>query len=148
MSNPNLKDVAKIIADIDFTMLHTHTGKGLISARPMSNNGDVNFDGDSYFFAWEHSRMVADIARDPQVSLALQGKAGLFGKPPLMISIQGAAEVIRDKAQFEDHWQEALSRWFKDGVDTPGLVMLKVHARRINYWDGEDAVEVLVDEGN
>ena len=26
--------------------------------------------------------------------------------------------------------------WFKEGVDTPGLVLIKVHARRIKYWDG------------
>ncbi len=35
-----------------------------------------------------------------------------------------------------------LERWFKDGVDTPGLVLIKVHAGRIHYWDGEDEGEV------
>jgi hypothetical protein len=45
----------------------------------------------------------------------------------LLISIQGAAEVIRDKAQFEGQWQEALSRWFKEGVDAPGLNTIRVN---------------------
>ena len=79
--------------------------------------------------------------------MALHGKAGLFGTPADDFNSK-RGEVIRDKAQFEDHWQEALSRWFKEGVDTPGLVMLKVHVQRINYWDGEDAGEVLVGEGH
>ena len=30
-----------------------------------------------------------------------------------------------------------LNRWFPDGIDTPSLVLIKVHADRIRYWDGE-----------
>ena len=47
-----MKDLAKKIADIDFTMLSTRAEDGEIGARPMSNNGDVEYDGDSWFFSW------------------------------------------------------------------------------------------------
>ena len=53
-------------------------------------------------------------------------------------------ELIRDKAEFEAHWTKGLERWFQDGVDTPGLVLIKVHANRIHYWDGENEGEVVV----
>ena len=33
---------------------------------------------------------------------------------------------------------------FKDGVDSPGLVLIKAHATRIHSWDGEDQGEVKV----
>ncbi len=46
------------------------------------------------------------------------------------------SKLIRDRTQFEDHWTKDLNLWFKDGVDTPGLVLIKVHASRIKYWDG------------
>ncbi|MDM0115804.1 pyridoxamine 5'-phosphate oxidase family protein [Variovorax sp. J22R133] len=144
MSDLTLQELSKKIADIDFTMLTTRTEDDQIAGRPMSNNGDVEFDGDSCFFAWATSRVAKDIAREPKAALMLQGKAGLLGKPPLMISMQGDAELIRDKAQFAAHWQKELDRWFTEGVDTPGVVMIKFHARRIHYWDGEDEGEFLV----
>jgi general stress protein 26 len=121
MSGMSMKDLAKKVADIDFTMLSTRADDGEIGARPMSNNGDVEYDGDSWFFTWETSRMVADIQRDPRVGLSLQGKAGILGKPPLFISIEAIAELVRDKALFEKHWNADLERWFEQGIETPGL---------------------------
>ena len=144
MSDMSLRDLAKEIAGIDFTMLSTNTEGGQIASRPMSNNGDVEYDGDSWFFTWEESRMVADIHGDPHVGLSLQGKAGLLGKPPIFISIEATAELFHDRATFQEHWHSELERWFKQGVDTPGLVLIKAHANRIKYWDGEDQGEVTV----
>ena len=36
----------------------------------MSNNGEVEFDGDSWFFAFEDSRKVREIDADPRTELA------------------------------------------------------------------------------
>lgn len=33
---------------------------------------------------------------------------------------------------------EDLNRWFEDGVDTPGLTLIRVRAGRIRWWGGED----------
>ena len=52
------------------------------------------------------------------------------------------AELIQDKAAFREHWVPDLERWFGQGVDTPGLVLIKVRANRIHYWAGEDEGEV------
>jgi general stress protein 26 len=98
----------------------------------------VEFDGDSWFFTFEASRTVQEIKRDPKVGLSLQGKPHLLGKPPLFLSIEATAELIRDKAVFEKHWKPELERWFEQGIDTPGIVLIKAHADRITYWDGEE----------
>ena len=140
----SLQDLAKRIADIDFTMLTTRTDGGALSARPMSNNGDVEFDGDCWFFSEESSRAIADIEQDPNVGLTLQGKGGLLGKPPVFIGIEGEAELIRDIGQLAEHWTKDLERWWPNGPETPGIVLIKVHAQRIHYWDGEDQGEVKV----
>ncbi len=137
-SEMTLKDLAKKIADIDFTMLSTRTGGGAIASRPMSNNGDVEYDGDSWFFTSEETNMVPEIEADPNVALTLQGKGHLLGKPPIFIAIEATAELIRDKAAFEQHWTKSLNRWFPQGPDTPGIVLIKAHANRITYWDGEE----------
>ena len=144
MSKLTLKDLSKKMADIDFAMLTTKTKLGQVSARPMSNNGEVDFDGDSYYFTWEDSRMTTDIERDKLVGLTFTGSKGLLGKPPIFVSVEGEAELIRDKAAFAEHWKKELDHWFKDGIDTPGVTMIKVRASRVHYWDGEDQGELVV----
>ena len=142
MSKMTLKALSKKMADIDFAMLITKTKLGEISARPMSNNGEVDFDGDSYYFTWEDSRMTDDIERDPTVGLTFTGSKGLLGKPPLFVSVEGRGALIRDKVEFRKHWVPDLERWFSEGVDTPGLVLIHVKARRIHYWSGEDEGQI------
>ena len=130
--------------DIDFAMLSTRTEGGAIAARPMSNNRQVEFDGDSYYFALDDTRTVHDIARDPQVGLSFLGKAGLLGQRPVFVAVEGTGELSRDKAAFAEQWTTDLDRWFEQGVDTPGLVLIKVAAQRLHYWDGEDEGELTL----
>lgn len=144
MNDWTLDDIAEKLRDIDFAMLLTQGKNGEIAGRPMSNNREVEYDGDSFFFTSEGTDMVAHIERNAKVALSYAGNKGLLGKPPMFIAMQGMAELIRDKDQFEAHWNENLERWFEDGVDTPGLVLIKVHADRIHYWDGEDEGEFEV----
>ena len=134
----HLGHIAEAMKQIDFAMLNTHTANGQIGARPMSNNRQVDFDGDSYYFTWENCRMVDDIKSNPKVGLSLQATPSSEGAPGIFISVEGNATIIRDKAAFKEHWTDELSRWFKDGVDTEGMVMLHVEATRAAYWDGND----------
>jgi general stress protein 26 len=142
MSGMTLPEIAKKMRDIDFTMLFTKAAGGELAGRPMSNNQDVDYDGDSWFFTDEGAQMVDDIAREPKVALSFAGSKGLLGKPPLFIAVEGEAALIRDKATFEQHWRKDLDRWFKQGADTPGLILIRVRAKRVHYWDGEDNGEV------
>lgn len=137
-----LPEISKKMRDIDFSMLFTRAANGAMAGRPMSNNGDVEYDGDSFFFAYENTTTIQDIERDPNVALSLAGAKSLLGKPGLFIAIEGSADLIREKARFEAHWNSDLDRWFEGGIDTAGLVLIKVHAQRVHYWDGEDSGEV------
>ena len=137
-----LAELAHKMREIDFCMLATRGPNGAIAARPMSNNQDVEYDGDSYYFTYENAHMVAEIQRDPQVGLAFQGSTGVLGLRPFFAAVEGHAELIRDKGQFKEHWSSDLDQWFRHGADTPGLVMIKVHADRIHYWDGEIEGEI------
>lgn len=67
-----------------------------------------------------------------------------WAPPPIFIAMEGKASLIHDKAQFAAHWHKALDRWFEQGVDTPGLVMIRVNSKRIHYWDGMDSGEVVL----
>lgn len=147
MADMTLDDISEKMRDIDFAILSTRTSGGAIAARPMSNNRQVEYDGDNFFFTLDDTGTVNDIRNDPNVGIAFQGKSGALGMKPFFITLQGKAEMIRDKSEFAEHWTKDLDAWFKDGVDTPGIVLLKVHADRLHYWDGYHEGEIDVANG-
>jgi general stress protein 26 len=110
----------------------------------MSNNGDVEYHGDSYFFTDEKSHMVAEIERDSNVGLSFAGARGIIGQRPLFIAVEGHAELIRHRAAFKSHWTAHLDRWFENGPETPGIVLIKVHASRLHYWEGMEHGELEI----
>ncbi|WP_410216441.1 pyridoxamine 5'-phosphate oxidase family protein [Paracoccus sp. (in: a-proteobacteria)] len=142
MADRTIQDLAKAMGKIDFAMLTTRTEGGQLATRPMSNNSEVEWEGDSYYFTYEDTRTVSDIERDRHVALSFQGRGGILGQPPLFVAVEGEASIIRDKAAFADHWSSDIDRWFPNGIDTPGLALIKVHAVRVHYWDGEEEGEV------
>ena len=142
MAELTLSDISEKMRDIDFAILSTRTQSGAIAARPMSNNRQVDYDGDNYFFTLQETGSIRDITGDPNVGLSFQGRSGALGMKPFFITIEGHAELIRDKGQFAEHWTSDLDEWFKDGIDTPGLVLIKVNAQRLHYWDGYEEGEI------
>lgn len=147
MADLTLEDISEKMRDIDFALLSTRTQSGAIASRPMSNNRQVEYDGDNYFFTLQDTGTVQDITGDAHVGLGFQGKAGALGMKPFFITIEGQAELIRDKARFAEHWTADLDEWFNDGVDTPGLVLIQVHADRLHYWDGYREGEIDLGAG-
>ena len=125
----SLEDLSRKMKEIDFAMLATHTGGGAIGSRPMSNNRE-------------------DIKADPAVNLSYQGKSGLLGQRPFFLAVEGTAMLIRDKAQFEAHWTKGLERWWPQGTQTPGLVLIRVIGERAHYWDGEEEGELLLEDAH
>lgn len=138
MADKTLKEIAKKMANLDIAMLTTETSRGQLSSRPMSNNGDVEYDGNSYYFTFEQSRTARDISENPHVNLGFTGSKGLY------VSIVGTAHLIRHKPTMQQHWLPSLKQWFPEGVDTPGIVLVRVEAKRIKYWQQEDEGELHV----
>jgi len=131
-----LSELADKMAGIDIAILTTRKAGGQLAGRPMSNNGDVNYTGESYFFTYEDTHTVSDIERDPNVGLAYQGSAKLFQNSKFFVFVEGKANLIRDKASLRDHWTPELDKWFESGIDSPNIVMIKVVAEDIKFWDG------------
>ena len=128
MATLSLTTIARHMRDLDICMMVTVSKRGNCNSRPMSNNRDVKYRGDNYFFTYEGSQKIKDIEANPQVSLNFEGKKDLY------ISVSGRANLIRNKASFEQHWDKSLNQWFKDGIDTPGIVLIHVKGRELKYW--------------
>jgi len=136
MTNLKLKDLSQAMRKIDICMMATHDANGALESRPMSNNKDVEYDGDSYFFALEDSSAVRHLKKNPQICLSYEGEDHLY------ISITGEGYTNQDKKKFKEHWVPDLDKWFEDGIDTPGLTLIHVNGEKLHYWKGTDDGEV------
>jgi general stress protein 26 len=131
-----LATVSEKMRKLDICMLTTKTSRGLVTSRPMSNNGDVEYDGNSWFFTFDKTRTVKDISENPQVNLGFNGPKDLF------ISLTGKAKLVKNKATMAEHWLDELNRWFPQGLETPGIIMIHVKAKRIKFWQREEEGEI------
>lgn len=131
-------DIADIMADIDICMMTTLAQDGKLESRPMSNNRDVRFDGDCYFFTHADTDVVKQLALKHEVNLSYVGSHSLFGLKKVYLSLAGEADMTTDRAIQEKHWVPDLEAWFSEGLDTPGLTLIHVQARTVQYWDGMD----------
>ncbi len=131
--NADLKAVAKLLKQLDICMLVSRADDGELHGRPMSNNGEVEYDGDSWFFAFGDSRKVRELEADPRTELAfIDTPNGTW------INLEGEAEIIRDDVERKRQlWLDDLERWFPEGPEDANVVLIKVHARHIDAWAGE-----------
>ena len=138
MSEISMAKIASTMKDIDFCMMSTRvSGKG-ITSRPMSNNRDVEYNGDAWYFASEDSGKIREIRADSSVCTVFQGK-NKGDAPGAFISVEGRAEIVTDKAVMKQHWYDALKMWFPEGLETEGIALIKVRAKDIRWWDGQDS---------
>ncbi len=75
-----VRKVAKLMRDLDFCMMTTHAGRGGLHARPMSNNGEVEFDGHVWFFSAADARKVREIEANSAVHLAYIDLGSMRGR--------------------------------------------------------------------
>lgn len=125
----------EIVKAVDICMLTTVDERGDLHSRPMSNNRDVEFDGDLWFFTYGSSLKADEVGRVPKVNASF---ADIDNQ--LYASLTGRAEVVRDRAKIEELWKPQLKAWFPEGVDTPDIALLKVTAERAEYWDGSQSL--------
>ena len=135
-----IPQIAAIISEIDTCLFATRGEGGQLHARPMSNNGEVEWDGDSWFFAASDSRKVTEIEADPRVQLGF-----IDTQNATWVNVEGDAIVVRDDVEQKRRlWQDDLARWFQDGPEDPSVVLIKVQARHIDAWskDGDVVIDV------
>ncbi|MDQ6622778.1 MAG: pyridoxamine 5'-phosphate oxidase family protein [Verrucomicrobiota bacterium] len=125
-----LQKLREMIKDLDMCMLTTVDDDGSLRSRPMSNNGEVEFDGDLWFFTYGASHKVDEVKREERVNVS-------FASPEKSryISMSGTAELVRDKAKIKELWKPALKAWFPKGLDEPDIALLKVTVEKAEYWD-------------
>lgn len=120
--------IADAMAKIDFCMMQT-VGEHGINTRPMSNNGEVDYDGDNWFFARSTSTKIAELAKDDRVQLTFADNEG-----PSFISVWGTGTVTTDVELKKTLWHTSLEAWFENGPEDPEVALIKVTAQKIQAW--------------
>jgi len=123
-------EVAKVrdlIKDERIAMLTTISTDGSLVSRPMGVQA-VDFDGDLWFFAAQDSHKVTEIAHDSAANAAFSGTSS-------WVSLSGRAALVHDPDKIRELWNAVADAWFPDGPDTPGVVLIRLHAESAEYWD-------------
>jgi general stress protein 26 len=127
-----IPEIAALINKIDICHLATRGDDGELHARPMSNNGEVEWDGRSWFFAPADGRLVAELRADPAAVAAYRA-----GEAYDFISVSGRAVVETDPELKKQYWQAELERWFPNGPDDPNVALIRLDAENAEWWTGD-----------
>jgi len=126
----DLEKLRELVKDIDFCMLTTVDEGGDLHSRPMSSNGDIDEDGDVWFFTKASSLKVSEIEKLPKVNVS-------FADPENQryISVSGTAQLVLDRAKIDELWRPEFKMWFPEGKDDPEVALLCVSLEKAEYWD-------------
>ena len=126
----DLEKLRELVKDIDFCMLTTVDEGGGLHSRPMSSNGDIDENGDIWFFTNASSHKVSEIAKLPKVNVS-------FADPDKQryVSVSGTAQLVRDRAKIDELWRPEFKIWFPEGKDDPEVALLCVSLEKAEYWD-------------
>ena len=132
----DLRAVAERMRDLDVGILTTRDGDRLTS-RPMSNNGQVEYDGDTWFFAPRDGGAARQIQADPSVGLGYSAtERGIW------VAMDADAEIDDDPDHKRERWFDALKQWFPNGPEDPNVVLIRVRATRVRAWGRDGDIDV------
>ena len=134
-----IPQIAALINEIDICLFATRGADGQLHARPMSNNGQVEWDGQSWFFAPTDGRLVAELRADPTAVAAYRAEEGFT-----FVSVSGRVTIETDKELKERYWLDDLERWFPNGPSDPNVALIRLDADGAQWWteDGDGTADL------
>ena len=133
-----LQPVTEALRDLDICMLTTRNGDTLHS-RPMSNNRHVDYDGDTWFFAFRDSALAEEITADPRVNLTYAANdRGVW------LAMEADATLVDDDDEKRSRWFDDLDRWFPDGPEDPKVTLIRANATRVRSWGAAGDLDLSI----
>ena len=114
-------------------MLVTHGPGGTLHARPMHAIPDRE-KREILFYTEITGGKAHEIANSDEVCITF-----LSHKKNDYIAVQGKAELTREKALIDKHWNPMVKAWFPQGKDDPNVAMIRIHVRAGEYWDSSSS---------
>jgi general stress protein 26 len=125
-------ELAAKIKSVRFAMFTTVDQHGHLTSQPMTNQ-EIDADGALWFYTSSATDLWENIGARPKVNLS-------FAEPAdsLYVSISGTAERVVDRDRIRALWNPMVAAWFPHGVDDPHVVLVRVAARTVQFWDSND----------
>lgn len=127
--NEPMQRLAELLKDASIAMLTTVSPEDKLISRPMAIQ-EAEFDGDLWFIFSEDSPKAHQIRDESEVNVSFESKH-------TWVSLSGRGRIVHDRAKLEENWSTAVDAWFPDGIDTPGVALLKVEAESAQYWEAK-----------
>lgn len=129
VENPeaNREKLHAIIQGSRSVVLLSHGEAGKIEGRPMEL---VRADDDStiYLVTGIDTKKVAEVERDPRVTIAIQNAEGTA-------MVSGLIRVSQDRALIDELWEDSWKAWFAEGKQDPTIAILVVTPNEGTYWE-------------
>ncbi|GGL51262.1 pyridoxamine 5'-phosphate oxidase family protein [Wenxinia marina] len=133
MAAPTKETIAEAMRELDICMMTTTGDGGWMVSRPMSNNAQVDWDGDNWFFSRPDTRKMRDIQRDPRVTLDFEGDG-------TWITIRGEAKVHTDAELMREHWTPDIETWFGGDLDPDKVRLIQVEAVEAEIYGRDEGI--------
>ncbi len=129
----DLKTVAETIEEAAVGMLTTVDHNGGLCSRPMLVE-ELDEEGNLWFFTLSDSNLMEEVRKIPVVNLTFTA-----GKDKFLSATAIGYEAF-DKEKMAALWDPSLLKWFKDGLETPELTLLKLDLQEVEYWGSPHSV--------
>lgn len=133
-----LHTIREIIEDVEVGMLTTISKEGLPSSRPMQVQ-KVDEQGRIWLFTTSSSLLANQIHLNPRVQITFSDS-----KKNKFLTASAIASTIADVSQMRELWHPSLKAWFPDGLETLGLILLKLNVQEAEYWNSPDSAAVRI----
>jgi general stress protein 26 len=88
----------------------------------------VTADSKIWFVTSLDAAAVSRIINRPQTCVVMQNRRA-------WLSLSGTADVVHDRAQIKELWQDAWKVWFPAGRTDPSSTLIHFAAHEGEYWD-------------
>lgn len=128
MNSSSPEKIYEILQNFHTAMLVTHAGGADLHARPMEI-AEAGPDCHVWFFTDASSPKSQEIRQEEEVLLTFQKDHQRY------LTINGTADLVKDRSRIESFWKESYRVWFPGGIDDPSLILVHVIPRTAEYWD-------------
>lgn len=128
-SQENYHIIGQIIEDLRVAMVTTLPADGIPVSRPMYVQ-EVDENGHLWFFALQNSALMRQVRENHRVNVTFSSV-----EQSKFLSTSGIATEIYDRKKMEEIWDSNLKGWFTEGLETEGLVLLRLEMEDVEFWD-------------
>lgn len=133
LNNRQAIDKLKLMVDkIDIGMMCTNTTEiSNLHAVPMSRQ-EVDDEGNLWFLFSSESETYKNLQKNQHISM-LYSDISSYN----FLSINGTAEISKDKFRIDKYWNKMIEGWFEKGKEDPTIRILKIVPAEAHYWDNK-----------